>query len=87
MIQAEYGFSPSCGFEIVWEAFLFLEDRGDCTGFVRTEGAARPGKEKTEGTFFLTAHCYKVKPFSTCLSTQYKKIHHQAIHMNVCIFH
>lgn len=43
----KYGFSPSCGFEIVWEAFLFLEDRGDSTGFVRAEGAARPWKEKT----------------------------------------
>jgi len=49
--QAEYkhGFSPSCGFEIVWEAFLFLADRGDSTGFVRAEGAARPGKRKHRG--------------------------------------
>lgn len=66
MTQAEYkyGFSPSCGFEIAWEAFLFLEDRGDSTGFVRAEGAARPWKEKTQGKLFLTAHCYKANPFS-----------------------
>ncbi len=57
-LWVQYGFSPSCGFEMVWEAFLFLEDRGDSTGFVSKEGAARPGRQKTEEK---VSHGYKAK--------------------------